>query len=48
MKKPYSEAESEIHHYLHWYNSERLHSSLNQQSPLYFEHQLCLAKIDST
>ena len=48
IKKSYSETESEIHHYLHWYNSERLHSSLAQQSPLDFERQLCLAKTDST
>ena len=38
-----SEAIHEVNQYICWYNSERIHSTLNHQTPLDFESQLSLA-----
>jgi transposase InsO family protein len=35
-----SEARREVSNYIHWYNSERLHLSLDHMSPIDFERQL--------
>jgi len=40
FKMKRSEARREVSNYIHWYNSERLHSSLDHMSPLDFERQL--------
>ena len=45
FKMKRSEARREVSNYIHWYNSERLHSSLDHMSPIDFELQL---KVEST
>ena len=48
FKMKRSEARREVSNYIHWYNSERLHSSLDHMSPIYFTHFELQLKVEST
>jgi len=42
-----SEAKRKIANYMHWYNSERFHSTLNYMTPIDFESQLRVNQLQS-